>query len=666
MSTLSLVGDTLSGALDDARRLGFVGRAAELAAFGAALSGHTPARVLFVHGPGGIGKSTLLDEMRRRAAGRGRPVVSLDGRDVAGSIPAVSAAVAAVDGDPGPVLLVDTYELLTPLDRWFRGELLPSLPAAAVAVLAGREPPGAAWSADAGWRRLLRVLALPALDAAESADLLGRFGAPEPGRARLAELGRGHPLALVLLAGAAAQGRAPANLADRPDLVAALCHVLVRDVPDAAHRTGLATCAHAFRTTEDLLAETVGERAPQVWAWLASRPFVRHSGTGLHLHDLMRDLVDTEFAQRNPHAYAELHRTIRYHATRRLLSGRTTTPFRDATELFLLPRRAPLVAAFRQLRDEGVLPVEPGRPADHAEVAGLIAQDRGAREGALAAQWLVAQPECLYVARSDAGIEAWGLQVCVPDPAGPADPVAAAALAAAERHGPLRPGEQAKIARFVGARPGPRRDANMVLVGSVTSIVEWFTTPAGWRIVAAPDEPFWRPFMEYLGLTLLGRADDVTVYGWDRRRWSLTDFMRLTARRELTGETGPPPPEMLKPPPLSRAAFADAVRAALRDLHRADRLGASPLTGTALGPDVREHLVGAIAWVGDEPKGAVLERVLDRTFLRPAPSQEAAAEVLGLPFSTYRRHLGRAVERVVDLLWAVETGQEVSTVRPGG
>jgi hypothetical protein len=660
------VGETLSGALDDARRLGFVGRATELAAFGAALSGHAPARVLFVHGPGGIGKSTLLDEMRRRAATRGRPVVSLDGRDVAGSIPAVSAAVAAVAHDPGPVLLVDSYELLTPLDRWFRNELLPSLPADAVAVLAGREPPSPAWSADAGWRRLLRAYELTAMDPTESADLLGRFGAPESACARLAELGRGHPLALVLLAEAAAQGRAPASLADRPDLVAALCHVLVRDVPDPVHRTGLATCAHAFRTTEDLLAETVGERAPEVWAWLASRPFIRHSGTGLHLHDLMRDLVDTEFAQRNPQAYAALHRTIRYHATRRLLSGRTTTPFRDATELFLLPRHPPLAAAFRQLRDEGVLPVEPGRAADHAEVVELVAQDRGAREGALCARWLAAQPECLYVARSDVGIEGWALQVCVPDPAGPADPVVAAALAAAERHGPLRPGEQAKVARFVGARPGPCSDATMVLVGSVTSIVEWLTKQAAWRIVTPPDEPFWRPFMEYLGLTLLDRTGDVTVYGWDRRRLSLQDFMRLTAGRELTGETGPPPPEVLKPPPLSQAAFGDAVRAALRDLHRPDRLRASPLAGSAVGPDVRQHLVAAIARVGEEPRGEPLHRVLDRTFLRPAPSQEAAAEVLGLPFSTYRRHLGRAVERVVDQLWAVETGQEVSSVRPGG
>jgi hypothetical protein len=660
------VGETLSGALDDARRLGFVGRATELAAFGAALSGHAPARVLFVHGPGGIGKSTLLDEMRRRAATRGRPVVSLDGRDVAGSIPAVSAAVAAVAHDPGPVLLVDSYELLTPLDRWFRNELLPSLPADAVAVLAGREPPSPAWSADAGWRRLLRAYELTAMDPTESVDLLGRFGAPESACARLAELGRGHPLALVLLAEAAAQGRAPASLADRPDLVAALCHVLVRDVPDPVHRTGLATCAHAFRTTEDLLAETVGERAPEVWAWLASQSFVRHSGNGLHLHDLMRDLLEAEFAQRNPDAYGTLHRTIRQHAVGRLLSGRTPTPFRDATELLLLHRRSPLAAAFRQLRDEGVLSVEPGRTTDHAEVAELVGQTEGAREGELAAQWLAAQPESLYVARSDAGIEGWTLHLCVDDASGPADPAVAAVLAAVDRHGPLRPGERIRVGRFAGARPGPRHDATQVLVSSVSSIIEWLTKPTAWSVVAAPDEPFWRPYLEYLGLKVLARAGDVIVYGWDRRRLSLLDFMRLTARRELTGETGPPPPEMLKPPPLSQAAFGDAVRAALRDLHRPDRLGASPLAGSALGPDVRRHMVAAIARVGDEPKGEPLRRVLDRTYLRPAPSQEAAAEVLGLPFSTYRRHLGRAVERVVDQLWAVETGQEVSSIRPGG
>jgi hypothetical protein len=43
--------------------------------------------------------------------------------------------------------------------------------------------------------------------------------------------------------------------------------------------------------------------------------------------------------------------------------------------------------------------------------------------------------------------------------------------------------------------------------------------------------------------------------------------------------------------------------------------------------------------------------------VRPAPTQEAAAEVLGLPFSTYRRYLAKAVERLTDVLWAVEIGE---------
>ena len=71
---------------------------------------------------------------------------------------------------------------------------------------------------------------------------------------------------------------------------------------------------------------------------------------------------------------------------------------------------------------------------------------------------------------------------------------------------------------------------------------------------------------------------------------------------------------------------------------------------------IRRTTVGRLA---DEPKGDQLRAVLNRTFVRAAPSQEAAAEVLGLPFSTYRRYLARATARLVDLLWAVEVGTEV-------
>ena len=42
--------------------------------------------------------------------------------------------------------------------------------------------------------------------------------------------------------------------------------------------------------------------------------------------------------------------------------------------------------------------------------------------------------------------------------------------------------------------------------------------------------------------------------------------------------------------------------------------------------------------------------------MHAAPTQEAAAEVLDLPFSTYRRHLAAALSELTDLLWAVEIG----------
>jgi len=58
---------------------------------------------------------------------------------------------------------------------------------------------------------------------------------------------------------------------------------------------------------------------------------------------------------------------------------------------------------------------------------------------------------------------------------------------------------------------------------------------------------------------------------------------------------------------------------------------------------------------------------MDRTYVHAAPTQEAAAAVLDLPFSTYRRHLSRAHERLTDLLWAVEIGEvRLPPERPGG
>jgi len=243
--TESVVATVLGDVIERARRRNFVGRRDELRAFGDALTGRSPRRVLFVHGPGGIGKTTLLLEMFARARAAGRIPALLDGREIDPSPEGFLQAVQQSADDHGMVLLVDSYEHLGAIDGWLRRDFIPVLPANGLVVLAGREPPSAAWRVDLGWRQVVAIQRVDHLDETDSADLLARAGVTEPGLQRLLMLGRGHPLTLTLLADVARGGAVPESLADVPYLISVLLESLLRDAPSEAHMTGLATCARA-------------------------------------------------------------------------------------------------------------------------------------------------------------------------------------------------------------------------------------------------------------------------------------------------------------------------------------------------------------------------------------------------------------------------------------
>lgn len=661
----------LAGVLDEARGRGFVGREEQVGDFERMLRGEAEARVLFLHGPGGIGKTALLDALARTAEQQSRTTVYLDARDVACSAAAVAEAIDSRAGEGVPeVLLLDGYELLAPLDRWFRDELLAGRPARSVTVVAGRDAPSDQWQLDPGWRRLVVVHELAGLAPAESAELLTLHGVDADQVGALARLGRGHPLALGLLAEACADGPVPAQLADDPDVVARLCRLIVDDVPDAAHRTGLATCAHATRMTHDLLTDTVGERADEVWRWLESRPYVRRGAVGLFLHDLVREVFEAEFAQRSPDAAVDLHRRVRDHFLARIFDPREPHPDRMAAEVLLLHRRTPLATQVAGLRDGGLPSIGRAEPAQRAEFLRLVEAGEGPESAALADRWLRRQPHGLYCSRSVGGVSGYSLQVYLPvgGDLEDDDPVVAAVHRAVAAHGPLRPGERINVNRFAGTSEDYQRHPMNLLVNGVACILEWAVEPAAWTFIASLEAELYGPYFEALGMSPMFELDyygrPLVGFGWDRRRFPATGLFELMARRELSGESGPPPASMMRPAPMSADAFADAVHEALRQLGRPDRLAGSALLGTALvdlaAPQpveaLRLALTESIAELANEPKGPDQRRVLERTYLKGAPSQEAAAELLGLPFSTYRRHLARAEARLVDRLWAVEIG----------
>jgi hypothetical protein len=667
------VAQRLGEMLDSERHRAFVGRQPELTGFDEAMAGRSPHRVLLVHGPGGIGKSTLLLEMRTRARTAGRAVVLLDGREVDASPEGFENAIGA-DLPAGAVLLVDGYEQLAPIDFWLRDTFIPGLPAEVVVVLAGRDAPAAAWRVDTGWRRIVAVHRLSPFGPAESDRLLALAGVAEPDRGHLRDLARGHPLALALLADVARTGSVPESLADLPALVSTLLDSLLRDTPTPAHATGLATCAKAWLTTEDLLREVVGADAPQVWAWLAHRPFIVSGPRGLAPHDLARDVLDAEFERRSPERYRSLHRVIHDRTVAGLRSATGLDRQVQAQHLMYLHRKAPFTAAAQTLRAQGSTAVVPARSAEHAEVLELIERFEGSDSAHLAAAWLADQPGGLSVVRTEDGIGGYAYQII--HPTGSAleerDPVCRAVLEHVAATGPTRPGEQVCIARFVGGRHEHQRDLYAVLAGPVSSLVEWVTRPLAWSYVTLTDTEYWDPIFDYLGFGRLVEAyvggQRYVGYGMDWRRLPIDAWLDLMNEREHSGGTGPPPASLLRPPPLDRASFGAAVRAALPDLRRPDRLTTNPLTSSSLADGaarLRTTLETAIACLRDEPKGGTLSAVLDRTFVRGAPTQEAAAEVLGLPFSTYRRHLARAIEELTDLLWAVEIGEVRMPARPG-
>jgi hypothetical protein len=205
--------DRVGDLLASRRRRGFVGRASEVELFRVALeSPEPPFLVLHIHGPPGIGKTSLLEVCAELASDAGAKVILLDGHDLVPSPPAVLEALgvlevpeaeshlASLSHEGRLVIMFDTYERLGQLDEWVRTWLVPRLPATALTVLAGRAAPDSAWRADPAWRELLRVVSLRNLSPDDSRQYLHAYGVDTARVDELVELAHGHPLGLSLLA----------------------------------------------------------------------------------------------------------------------------------------------------------------------------------------------------------------------------------------------------------------------------------------------------------------------------------------------------------------------------------------------------------------------------------------------------------------------------------
>src|SRR6516225_5470817 len=117
--------------------------------------------------------------------------------------------------------------------------------------------------------------------------------------------------------------------------------------------------------------------------------------------------------------------------------------------------------------------------------------------------------------------------------------------------------------------------------------------------------------------------------------------------------------------------FAGALKSALRDFRRPDLLADNPLMRSRLMSERDAHpselqalLRETAASLFQSPRDQKLRRVLDLTYFEAELKQEAAAERLGVPFGTYRRHLTAAINRMARWLWAQEQEEPSASAPP--
>ncbi len=685
----------LAGRLTTARRWLFVGRAAERELFHQALQAEEPPfAVLYLFGPGGVGKTTLLWEYLHIAEAQGRAVYRLDGREIDASPQGLLFALSqAIDPQAPPlslstlaelppaVLILDTYERLMALDNWLREVFLPALPAHVLVIIAGRNPPSEAWRTDPAWRELARIVSLRNLRPEESRQLLATLQVPVSLQENVLSLTYGHPLALVLLAdwlALEAAGTEEISLERAPDVIRLLVERFMRDVPTPLHRQALEACALARVTSEALLAEVLGEEAaPTLFAWLRGLSFIETGPAGLFPHDLVRDVLETDLRWRNPEAWRQLYRQVRGHLNRRFWNSSGLARQQAFADLLYLQRHQPAMKPFYDWKALGGAYHDPATPQDHPHILAMVETHEGSESARIAAYWLQRQPGTFVVFRGpDAlplGFSANLLLDAITLEDEQTDPAVRAIGAFVRRYGPLRPGERIQIARFWMGREtyqGPLTH-NMI---TLNTVVTWLTTPnLAWTFCCTADPPFWEELFTYINFCRAVEADFAVggrcygVFAHDWRAEPLDVWREIMGERELGLDFKPEPVGQFAPPPLmvlSQPEFAEAVRQALRDYSRPDALAGNPLLRSRVlrdvaGPNPSPQALQSLLRTAAEtltasPKDEKFYRALHHTYFQPAPTQEAAAELLALPFNTYRYRLNKGIERVTNWLWQRE------------
>ena len=657
---------TLAATVDreDARR--FVGRGRELAVIERSWQADSPVRIVLVHGPGGIGKSTLVREVRRRAVAAGWDVRFLDGRDGVPTSLEAREHLAGELGDRGRCLvLLDSYERLAPLGPFLRRELIPGLPERCRVLIAQRGAPDPEWLRD-GWDRVTMAVELDPVSGAEAMELLDKAGVgDDPAAEALLSWAAGSPLALALGADALRDGGtwSAQRLEDRPALADLLVRRLTESELDPSHLDVAAVAAIAWRTDAAMLADVLpGVDGIEAERWLRSRTFVEPLGGGVTLHDLVRTALRAWLRRQQPERERELRRRIGESLYARACAGSPA----------LMPDLAELLES-ETIRwglgglGDGSLRVDAVRDGD-LDALRDSAVEREADEWWTATLELIrAAPECVMTARDRSDTIVGLCTYTTPDRAPSAcdrDPILGPWLAHARANLAGDPVILWRDSLDFTAEHG-KESSRVLSVLNTTAILRSGVANPRWSYLPIdPDNEQAVRFAQAMGAVKLEGLDAKI----DARRLEchLLDHgeggLLAAHRAAIYAETGLRPPRPgAEDEPAGVPVTSETVKEALRSLDRPLELARSPLaTGRVpaeRADSVRQLLTAATADAfGAGPQEAILRELISRAYFSGPATHEMVADELHVSRSTYFRYLRTATDRLATYVLQLRGG----------
>ncbi len=397
----------------------FVGRAQEIAHLLQLLDEqNTP--VVFVHGIGGIGKSSLLEVFATHAQTLGAVVIRLDCRAVKPSPEGFLHELnAAIGGDATDleqialrlsrlgervILTFDTYEVFRMMDTWLRQVFIPALNDNIQIIFFGREAPVSAWHTTPGWHGMFQSILLGPLSNIEAEELLLQCGVSEMDMQRVTLFTHGHPLALKLAA-ATIKERPNLNLreVESQHVVRELTQLYMADVTDPVSRVTLEAASVVRRITRSLVGAMLPDIAPNdAYNRLQALPFVDSASDGLMIHDLVQQAIANHLHAADPERYHNYRRAAWHQLRSEFSAGSRANIWRYTADMaYLIDKPAIHEALFPS--DTHLYAIEPATPADNEVIQTITLRHDGSERLDIIQQWWRLARNAFYVARERNG-----------------------------------------------------------------------------------------------------------------------------------------------------------------------------------------------------------------------------------------------------------------------